>query len=957
MKRTLKAATYTAGVLASLAVLLPLLFEKQIGDRALAALRDQLATELEVGGVSLSLWRDFPYASVRLQQVRLAGAADAAFISAGYLAGRISYYDLLFADELTIQTVELADADISVHRDAQGGPNWLILKPNVDSTATAEFGFAIRKVLLDDVDVRYVDEHGEVDGDWHVDEGELQGRFGTSAYTLRGNVTGLSRYLEIGARRYLPEFELAAVLELDIDPQANVYTFGPSSVQLDGMPVDVRGSIGFVAEGTDYDLQLATDDGRLGPLLRALPTEWVTPGMRAMDTKGAFSLGGSIVGVLGAEHVPAIDFTGQLRGGSLEVPSLDRSADEVSFDLSYTNGEERSMRASRLTLTNLAARLDGQDLTGAFVWKDFADPYFDITATGTLPLAWLDALWPEGGMSGELRGTKARISGRQRHLAETKFAGEVTAEGDFALHRAEVSYLGERFAVEAHDIGLNGVDLEIGGASLIGLGNEFAGDITLDGLVPYLFGDGTQILSIGGQVTSPEVNLKRWVDLFSQGSAESAEGDSRNEEHPLATTLAADFSLGADAFTYGKVHGKRFSGSGKLEDSKLRIWGEALGMEGYWEVDGEAELSTTPRLSAKLACSEVSVHELFEQSDNLGQDVLQARHIQGEMTARSYVEAAWDQSGRLITDDLHVWANVGLNDGELRDLEMLQALSMFVRSDDLKDILFTDTENWIEVERGRVYLPAMFIQTTATNFVVSGAHSFDNRIDYAVRLNGAQVAMTKLFGKRPGTDFLPDRRNGWAKVSLKIEGTLDDEDYDVRLSGGAVKRNLASSLSRKRAIRNRLTGLFGEGSLIDDYDDVGERRHAAALAPDRASLPEPRRESTPTHGPSDRESTEYIDWDHAPDAATEAVVDKPVRGNTAVLSAPRPAVEPAPSGGDDSPAPRRSAPLAEPSPTPATAPKPVLSQPSEAAEEGYDPNDPAEDYGDEYLDGFDDPPR
>ena len=831
MKRLARRLLVASGLLVGAGLVATALMEDTLGERAVAAVRGQLRTELEVGGASISLWRAFPYVRVGMRDVRLGGYPEGGFLLADELTSRISWGDLLFGDGYTFHTVRVKGATVTIHRDRDRRGNWLVLQPRDTAAAQQEISFELSRVLLEDVRVDYRDDATATTGAFRIDDGELAGRFASTQYTLTGALAGASEFLALGEMRYVEGLDAAADFALEIDLAANRYTFARSTITLDDMPVDLAGSFRLEPRGTVYDLALHTDRGQLGALLRALPAQWVTPGIRALRSSGAFALDGTIAGRHDARHAPAIRFGGSLHDGALQVPALGREATDVSFRLSYTNGEDPGMRGSQLVLANLNAQLDGQPVNGNFAWTDFVDPFYDLEVSGTIPLAWFDELSGELDFRGQLILRDAKLRGRHRYLVDPTHARRVRTAGTFRLERAEAIYRGTAFPFDAREIRLDGPRLYVREGTLEGHGNTLAIDLDVDHLVPYVLGDERQALHFSGSVAAPELDLRAWVRTFTDGRAATHRSSAAvDPEAAFVSRLGADVRLRADRVRYGEIDARRVSGRCILAGDELALRGEAYGMEGHWEVDGTVALRNAMRLSAKLACSEVNVTELFEQTGNVGQDVVDARHIEGQMTTRAYVEAGWRPDGAFDEDRLHVWANVGLTDGELRDFEMLQALSKYVRSDELRHIRFTDTENWIEVDGEAVYLPAMFIQSTATNFTVAGEHSFAHDVDYGVQLNGAQVVLQKLFGKRPGVEFLPDRRMGLFRTGLSIEGTLVGDRYDVEMAGGKVRRQFRASQRRKDAIRAKLVPLFGQERLIDDYDSEGERRRRAGVA-------------------------------------------------------------------------------------------------------------------------------
>ena len=818
--------------------------EKTIGAEAVEAIRPLLATDLEVGGAYISIWRDFPYLRVGLQDVRLRGSDGGEFLQAEAVTSRLSWGDLIFGDDWVFNTVRLHNATVRIHRDQQRVGNWLVIKPSGKTGASQhDIAFHLSRIQLDNVRLIYVDEATNAEADMRIADGTLSGRFGSQQYTLTGSLNAQSKHLSLDNLKYLHDLPVAADFSLEIDLPSSAYRFGKSTITVDGMPVDVSGTFAFVGGGTLYDLELHTSQGQLGPLLRALPSAWVTPAVRSLNTKGDFALDGKIKGLYDERHNPAVGFGGSLKRGTLYLPTLGKQATDVSFRLSYTNDNgQPGMKNSQLVLSNLVAQLDGQPLSGNFAWTDFVDPFYDIDVSGTIPLDWFDELWEGGDFRGEVTVRNLNVHGRQRHLISATSSREVTTRGSFQLDGAAVIYHGDVFAVDALSVELRGSNLEIRKGYIEGHGDRLATDLVIDNLVPYLVGDPREVLGFRGSISASSMDLQAWVSSVTKGQAatQAAGGAAAAGDQPLVPGIAAEVRLSAGRLTYGAVVADRVTGTCRLDQSRLRLDGEAFAMEGHWAVDGHIDLKTKMRLAAKLACSEVNITELFEQTENVGQEVLKARNIEGQLTTRAFVEAAWRADGSFDDDQLHVWANVGVTDGELRDFEMLQSMRAYVRKKELEHVQFIDTENWIEVVGDKVYLPAMFIQSSASNFTVAGEHSFAHDINYSVLVNGGQTIMLKLIGKKPGADFVPDRRNGWWKMGISVQGSLVGDAYDAKLQTAQVRRHFRHSQLRKAAIRQKLIALFGPESLIDDYDDEGARLRHIPLelaTPEAASAP------------------------------------------------------------------------------------------------------------------------
>lgn len=245
-------------------------------------------------------------------------------------------------------------------------------------------------------------------------------------------------------------------------------------------------------------------------------------------------------------------------------------------------------------------------------------------------------------------------------------------------------------------------------------------------------------------------------------------------------------------------------------------------MGGRFNLAGSLFFEERLRLQARFDCADVNVKEFFRQTDNFGQSVLQDRHIDGTLSAKMALFADFDENGNIVLPDLLVFAGIGIENGELKDFEMLDNFSSYVKVEDLRRIRFVNMQNYLEIKNGKLYLPAMFIQSSAMNLTVSGEHSFDNEIDYNIKVNAGQVLATKFKKYNPGLEPIK-AKGGFVNLYFKVFGTIDEFDYKTAKKD--VKQDLQLSERRKNEIKNALRQAFGSIDLIEEpagWGDEGE---------------------------------------------------------------------------------------------------------------------------------------
>ena len=122
-------------------------------------------------------------------------------------------------------------------------------------------------------------------------------------------------------------------------------------------------------------------------------------------------------------------------------------------------------------------------------------------------------------------------------------------------------------------------------------------------------------------------------------------------------------------------------------------------------------------------------------------------------------------------------------------------------------------QNYLEIRRGRIYIPVMFIQNNAMNLTLNGEHTFDHDMKYNMQVNAGQVLMTKFKKRNKKLDPIKAKKNGLFNLYFHVFGNVDDFDY--KTDKRKVKDAFRRSERRKREIKAKLIKEFGDANLLD----------------------------------------------------------------------------------------------------------------------------------------------
>ena len=402
----------------------------------------------------------------------------------------------------------------------------------------------------------------------------------------------------------------------------------------------------------------------------------------------------------------------------------------------------------------------------------------------------------------------------------------VEATGSLDFDDATLYFKDEKMIFDRGSLVLKDNNLELTDFKLEGAGSEIAVAGQFENLLPVLFADSLNSknaeLKFSATLKAEEFDADRLVALTAITAEQKTEAEEvvdslqiiqAKKREFFSNFLNGTFVADIENFNYGKIEGENFKGKIIFENNEVAIKGGTEAMDGLIDLDGKMYLEQEPYLIANIEVNEVDMYEFFRQGENFGQEFLRSEHVSGRLNSRMIINAFWDETLEFQSDDLIVFAGVGIQNGELKNFDMLEDFSDYIHLKDLRRIKFKDAENWIKVQKSTVYLPAMFVQSNALNMTVAGIHTFDQDIDYNVKINAGQVLMNRLKPHNPGMDPQPSKRKGWFNVYYKIEGNLEG-DYDYRTAKREVKRDFEKSERLKRTVQNELKRKFDDLDLL-----------------------------------------------------------------------------------------------------------------------------------------------
>ena len=176
MKKGLKIAAITVGVIIILMLLLPFAFKGKIADIVKTEGNKMLNAQFDFERLNISLFRNFPQASVTLEDFWLKGAGEFAndtLVQAGEVTAAINLFSLFGDSGYDISKIFIEDTRLHAIVLPDGQVNWDIMKPDTtatEETPTAEeesspFKVKLQQFVIKNMNLVYDDQQGKMYAD------------------------------------------------------------------------------------------------------------------------------------------------------------------------------------------------------------------------------------------------------------------------------------------------------------------------------------------------------------------------------------------------------------------------------------------------------------------------------------------------------------------------------------------------------------------------------------------------------------------------------------------------------------------------------------------------------------------------------------------------------------------------------------------------------------------------
>ncbi len=767
--------------------------KNQIKKYAIDQLNAQLDAKITINNIDITLFKHFPKVSLDMHLVRVTDPTQPHkfLLQAEHVYIGFNFYDIL-RKQYSIKLIAIDSAQLNLYTNLEGKSNFNIFKQDTSTVANHSFLLSLKEVNLNQVNVVYTNKSNKQHYDLRVQNTLLSGDFSNTGESI--NCKGLVYARMVKSNQFV--FAKNKLLNLDlmlaINNQTETYSFTKGFIDLDMLQLNLEGSMTNKPKSVLFDVKVGARKLDIPSMLSLLPGIVSIP--TDLNSEGELYFNGLIRGEASETSSPQISLTFGVKNGKLKKGD-GLSINQIKFSGEFSNGVAHNANTSSLKINELQFNINEGKVMGNLFITDFTNPEMKIHLKGNARAQDIIAFVKNGAVKraeGDIK-FDVDFEGFLSHINKVNWIKN-KASGTIDLNLSNIEFDNNKNRTELFKalLTVNGKDVEIN--RLDAKINQSDVKVTgvLHNLIPYLL--------INGEKLDAQINYQStYMDINNFTMLGKASNDTIQTGFSLPENISISANVGAGKLMYNLFIAQNVSAKvlwrGKvisLEDFTAQT------MEGDIKLDGQIENAPDGRflITASSHLEGINIKKLFNECNDFGQQEITQKNLNGKLSGEINFVGVWSSNFRCDLNKLYVLSKIKVSNGELLNYEPLNALGKYIDVNDLRNLKFADLDNTIEIKNKTIFIPQFDVKNNALNITLSGTHSFNNIVDYRMKIKLSELLKNKR--KKLSNEFNEEEVTADRGVNLYISMKGPIDNISITYDKLGTKQKITQELKQEK---------------------------------------------------------------------------------------------------------------------------------------------------------------
>lgn len=817
VKKTMKIAGITLGVILLLLLILPFAFQGKLAKLVKEEGNKMLNAQFDFRTLNISLLRNFPSASVSLEDFWLKGTGpfeNDTLIQAGELTAAVNLFSLFGDGGYDISRIIVKDTRVHAIVLEDGRPNWDVMKLSPDAetpedeTAQETFRIKLQKLSVDNLSVVYDDRQGGVFADLSRLEADCSGDFGSDRTVVDLKMETPSLTCRTAGIPLLNKVSLEADMDVDADLAGGKFTLRENMLRLNAIQLNLDGWLAQTKQGMDMDLRLNTNEVGFKELLSLIPAIYAKD-FQDLKTDGKVTLNAFARGSMeGNTKVPQFEVNLDVKDAMFRYPSLPAGVEKINISALVRNAGG-PLDATEISVAPFDFVLAGNPFSlNATVKTPVSDPDFHLTARGKLDLGKVKEVYPLDDM--QLNGlvqADLELGGRLSMVEKEQFE-QMQAKGSLRLNQMKlvlkdmppVDIQQSVFTFSPRYLQLSETTVNIG-----------KNDLTLDSRFENYLGYALKGSTLKGtlNVSSNHLNLNDFMSADMTAAVAEVPADTaamgviRVPENIDFQMQAAFRELLFDKMTLTDGKGTLLVRNGTVDMRNLSFntMGGSVTMNGAYA----APQNKQPELNAAFNMRNISFAQAYQDLGLVQQLAPIFAGLKGNFSGNLQIDTPLDATMSPVMSAVQGKGALSTKDLSLSGVKFIDQVADIVKKPSLKEIKVKDLNIDFEIKDGRVTTKPFGLKLGDYNMNLSGSTGLDQTIDYTGKITMPADGIASKLGT---VDMTIGGTFTSPKVGIDMASLARNAAEQALKGLGEKLGNDSKGSEKKKSVINKALDLF-----------------------------------------------------------------------------------------------------------------------------------------------------
>lgn len=801
-------------------------YQDEVKKYVIEELNRHLNTQLIIDGkdIDFTVLKSFPYASLDFKNVKalevIKNKKKDTLFKAGKISLQFNLVDII-RKKYHVKKIKIDDVVLKIRIDKNGKDNYHFWKSSSDTSVT-DFSFALEKIVLTNIQFYYKNNKAGQNMDVLIKKSTLSGKFSNSRYSVETASDLFVNHLEMEGSTFLRKKKIHAELALDVDNTMPSYKIKDGKIKIENLLFEVFGNVINAGKEPIVNFGIKGKDMDIKSVLSLIPNKFKGK-INDYESTGEFYFDATIKGMVTNGKTPEIIADFGIKNADITQVKDNIVLRNVNLKGRYSSGNRDNSEGSLLELIPFSATIDQGSVSGELSLRNLNNPSVSAKIKADISLEKLQGFVKIDTIetiSGQLK-IDASFTGEGKEFNSVNYQNVITS-GVLFVSGMNIKLKNNTliFANINGDFTFDNNDLAVNALS----GNVSNSDFELRGVFKNSIGfilKKNQDISVEATLNSKNLDLNELLANKEEDTPSKSKYKLKFSEH-----INVNLNSEIQHLVFRKFEAVNIKGVIKLKDKKMTVDPITLStMNGTITTSGLVDGSDSTKLL--ITCfselSKINITKLFTAFENFGETAVMDKNIKGVATANIQFAAELSPELEINMDKLYAGLDMTIENGELNNVESMKSLSRFIDLKELENIRFATFKNQLEIKNKMVSIPKMEIKSSAINLSTSGTHTFDNKINYKIKLSLNDLLAKKAKkAKKENNEFgeIADDGLGRTDLFLSMTGTVDNPiiKYDVKSAIQNVKQELKIEKQTLKAILKEEFGLFKKDTSLQNIN-------------------------------------------------------------------------------------------------------------------------------------------